>query len=620
MTSLVDSTISGRYQVNAFLGKGGMAEVYKVWDRKKYVHLAMKILYADLAEDKIFLRRFRREAKTLETLQHPNIVRFYGLEKADGLVFILMDFVDGTTLRKEIFETERPFVQDRVMEVMRPICASLHYAHQSGIIHCDVKPANIMLHRNGTVLLSDFGIARMSETATLTLAGAGTPAYMSPEQVRGEAPSPQMDVYALGVILYEMTTGGERPFTGEKASIAGTTPEKIRWEQTHLKPPPPHIHNPEISPDLELLILRSLSKDPENRPQDMQTVLGELEQACLDGSTPVQPRPILDPTPEPTHPPDEKPGFPRPEPVPVKPQPNIFNAFFGYLKSPPHWGWVALGVMTLMVAFLLVPGSSSRIEKNRGLYFYSSRNGKMDIFHLSQEGRIVEVTSNGNNHSPIGMGDGILFNSDRNGKNEIYHLDGRGNVRQVTHTSGDAESVDPAPYGNGIFFASNRTGKFEIHYLDGQGNIKQVTHTPGAAVSYLPVSTVQGLYFTSNRSGKWEVHFMDENGRVKQLTHTRSDFGSQMANVWMGGFYFVSDRDDENLEIFHMDANGVVLQITHTPQGIFNINPFVTVSGLYFASNRGGEFEIYHLDHGGTLRQVTHSPSGTFSMIGFQPD
>lgn len=160
MGDLTGKTINGRYHVESFLGKGGMAEVYKVWDEARSVQIAMKTMYADLAEDKIFLRRFKREAQTLQKLQHPNIVRFYGLEQSDGLVFLLMEYVEGTTLRKEIFDSDVPFSMERLLEVTQPITAALHYAHQSGFVHCDVKPANIMLHKNGNILVADFGIAR----------------------------------------------------------------------------------------------------------------------------------------------------------------------------------------------------------------------------------------------------------------------------------------------------------------------------------------------------------------------------------------------------------------------------------------------------------------------------
>ena len=250
MSDFVGRTINGRYRIEAFIGKGGMAEVYKVWDQGRNVHLAMKILHADLAEDRVFLRRFKREAETLGKLQHPNIVRFYGLEQADDLVFLLMEYVEGTTLRTEISRSRSPFSLERVLGVTQPITAALHYAHQSGFVHCDVKPANIMLHKNGNFLVADFGIARISESTTVTMAGAGTPAYMSPEQIMGDMPTPQMDIYALGIILFEMLTGGERPFTGETARTSGTVAEKVRWEQRNLEAPSPRVYNLSISPAL----------------------------------------------------------------------------------------------------------------------------------------------------------------------------------------------------------------------------------------------------------------------------------------------------------------------------------------------------------------------------------
>lgn len=277
MTDLVGRTIAGRYRVDAFLGKGGMAEVYKVWDPRRSVSLAMKVLQADLAEDKVFVRRFRREGQTLAKLQHPNIVRFYGLEQEDNLVFMLMDFVDGTTLRREIFKTREAFPLGRVLQIMQPVCAALHYAHESGIIHCDVKPANIMINALGQVLVSDFGIARLSESSTSTLAGAGTPAYMAPEQVKGESPSPQTDIYALGVVLYELLTGGERPFTGENAKTTGSTSEKIRWEHVRRQPPSPRIHNPDLSAGVEAIVLRCLEKQPAARYRTSLQLLAALQ-------------------------------------------------------------------------------------------------------------------------------------------------------------------------------------------------------------------------------------------------------------------------------------------------------------------------------------------------------
>jgi serine/threonine-protein kinase len=266
MANLIGQTLKQRYEVIESLGRGGMAEVFKVWDNQRAVHLAMKVLRQDIAQDPIFLRRFQREAKALSSLQHPNIVRFFGLDREDLISFLLMEYVEGVSLQAEILRNnDAPLQNNRVMEILQPICSALHYAHQQGITHCDLKPGNILIDYNGRVLLTDFGIARTLDAATATMAGIGTPAYMAPELVRGEEATPQTDVYALGVVLYEMLTGGERPFTGEGASITGTTAEKVRWEQVKAAPTPPSHYNPKILPDWERVVLRCLEKGKHQR-------------------------------------------------------------------------------------------------------------------------------------------------------------------------------------------------------------------------------------------------------------------------------------------------------------------------------------------------------------------
>ena len=283
MPDLIGKTLSGRYRVEAFLGKGGMAEVYKVWDVHRSAYLAMKLLHEDLALDNVFLRRFKREAQTLARLQHPNIVRFYGMEQEDRLVFMLMDYVDGESLKHKIFDAHGPLPFDQIMAVMRPLCQALQYAHNEGLVHADVKPGNIMIDKTGRVLLSDFGIAHMSESATATMVGAGTPAYMSPEQARGEMPTPQTDIYALGFVLYEMLTG-ERPFTGELANISGSTGEKIRWEQLNLNPLSPRQYNSAISPKLEAVVMKCLQKNPDKRYAGILQFLKAVSDANVEAS------------------------------------------------------------------------------------------------------------------------------------------------------------------------------------------------------------------------------------------------------------------------------------------------------------------------------------------------
>lgn len=205
-------------------------------------------------------------------------MRFYGLEQEGLQAFLLMNYVQGSTLRDEIFQLTGPMTETRILEVLRPVCSALNYAHQMGLIHCDVKPANIMIQENGNILVADFGIARLIENSTTTtMSGAGTPAYMSPEQAIGHNPVAQTDVYSLGIVLYEMVTGGERPFTGEYALTGGSTAEKMRWEHLQVKPPSPRQYNQNLSPQLEAVVFKCLEKNPAQRYSTAMEFLGELE-------------------------------------------------------------------------------------------------------------------------------------------------------------------------------------------------------------------------------------------------------------------------------------------------------------------------------------------------------
>jgi len=281
MNDLTGNTINNRYFIKSIAGQGNMATVYKVWDQHRATHMAMKVLREDLAEDKIFLRRFQREAQTLSRLQHPNIVRFYGIEQEGALAYLLLDFVDGEPLRRKIFETGEPFTEITILEILRPICSALHYAHLEGFVHCDLKPGNVMIDKRKGVYVTDFGISRMTESATATMVGYGTPAYMAPEQIRGKETTAQTDIYAVGIILYEMYSGGERPFTGERASTTGSTGDKVRWEHLNSPPTPLSSYHPHIVPEQEAIVMKCLAKDPEHRFGDALDLIDALEKAIF---------------------------------------------------------------------------------------------------------------------------------------------------------------------------------------------------------------------------------------------------------------------------------------------------------------------------------------------------
>jgi serine/threonine protein kinase len=277
--NLVGQMLLNRFRVDSFLASGGMGAVYRVWDLKRNVPLAMKILHAELAEDSSILKRFQREARALQKLAHPNIVPFYGLYQSEGLSFLLVQYIDGLTL-KEILDQQhgRPCPPGESLTYLKAVCAALGYAHTNGVVHCDVKPGNVMVDRGGKVYLTDFGIARHAESTTTTLATMGTAAYMAPEQIRGDPVSPATDIYALGVMAFELLTG-RRPFRGTEDGLEkeGTTSnERIQYAHLYLGPPQATTINPALSVGVGEVIDKALSKEPGSRFSNTQEFFGAI--------------------------------------------------------------------------------------------------------------------------------------------------------------------------------------------------------------------------------------------------------------------------------------------------------------------------------------------------------
>ncbi|MCO1658018.1 Stk1 family PASTA domain-containing Ser/Thr kinase [Pseudonocardia humida] len=278
--------LSDRYELGEVLGYGGMSEVHRGLDTRLGRDVAIKVLRADLARDPQFQLRFRREAQNSAGLNHPAIVAVYDTGEVEGefgpLPYIVMEFVDGQTLR-EIVKTEGPMSQQRVTEVMADVCAALDFSHRHGIIHRDVKPANIMITRGGAVKVMDFGIARAlgeGQNVTQTAAVIGTAQYLSPEQARGEAVDARSDVYAAGCVLFELLTG-EPPFTGD-------TPVAVAYQHVREDPRSPSQVNPNIPPALDAVILKALSKNPANRYQSAAELRADLVRVRA-GQNPMAP-------------------------------------------------------------------------------------------------------------------------------------------------------------------------------------------------------------------------------------------------------------------------------------------------------------------------------------------
>ena len=315
--NLIGKTLLNQYRMDAFVASGGMGAVYRVWDLKRNVPLAMKVLHAELAEDPSVFKRFQREARALQKLAHPNIVPFYGLFQTQNIAFLLERFVDGPTLKDILRQRHgKPLPIEETLVYLKALSAAIGYAHANGVVHCDIKPGNVMIDAGGNVYLTDFGIARHTESTTTTVGTAGTPAYMAPEQIRGEPVTPATDVYALGVMLYEVLTG-QRPFRGDEGgpeSAGSTAAERIRYANLNLVPPDPRSLNPAISPQLADAVRRALVKQPAGRFQTTQEL---LDAVCEAVGVPVEqvkewvtpPPPVVRSSAQPATIPGMSPGF-----------------------------------------------------------------------------------------------------------------------------------------------------------------------------------------------------------------------------------------------------------------------------------------------------------------------
>jgi serine/threonine-protein kinase len=293
--------VGGRYQLGGLLGRGGMAEVRAGVDERLGRRVAVKRLRTDLASDPIFQARFRREAQSAASLNHPAIVAVYDTgEEPDpdgsGLMipYIVMEYVEGRTLR-EILREGRKILPERAMEITAGVLAALDYSHRAGIIHRDIKPANVMLTPDGEVKVMDFGIARAisdsSATMTQTAAVVGTAQYLSPEQARGERVDARSDIYSTGCLFYELLVG-RPPFVGD-------SPVAVAYQHVREEAPPPSSIDPEITPELDAILAKALAKSTRERYQSAVQMRADIERALAGQAisapiaTPADADPVL---------------------------------------------------------------------------------------------------------------------------------------------------------------------------------------------------------------------------------------------------------------------------------------------------------------------------------------
>jgi len=342
--------LNNRYQLLERLGSGGMSDVFHARDLMLERSVAIKVLHENYSNDDAFQKRFRQEARAAANLSHPNIVTVHDFGLDHSQLFIVMEHIPGKDLKTLLRQRGRFSVEEAIPLIVQA-CAGIGYAHRAGLIHCDVKPHNMIVTPDARLKVTDFGIARALSTISPDERADvvwGSPQYFSPEQATGEAPSPASDVYSLGVVLYEVLTGA-LPFT------APTSEELARM---HLETPPipPSEYVPDLPSALEEIVLKVLSKEPSARYRTAD----QLGRVLLRFGTQrdAQPAPSLSLTPEAA--PTYQRQVPRPEPIPppVMPATNVPETTLRLPELSPDdidWASVGLGLLALIAVGGLIP-------------------------------------------------------------------------------------------------------------------------------------------------------------------------------------------------------------------------------------------------------------------------
>jgi Tol biopolymer transport system component len=639
-----DTLLKGQYRILRRIGRGGFALVYHARDTLLGRDVAIKELMSSAVGDPQWVKRFFVEARATLELRSDHIVATHTLFAESGNRYLVMEYMPGGSLEDALQRTNRLPVSD-ALRIAREVCEGLSYAHRRGIVHCDLKPANILFAADGTAKVADFGIAhvathgaRSQHWATTGHFVAGTLLYMSPEQVQGERADPRIDLYALGALLYHALTG--RPYADFRDSAApadiGHNLDLIRQHQ----PAPPSTHNALVPPWLDDLVLRLLAKRPQDRPDTASEVL-----ALLASPAGVAPGPPAQ-TPPPARPfwPYGLPGLPKwarhglvgallvvvlgvalawlsrsvltaptptatvtPVPATETATPWPSNTPF---SRPPSSPTPHPTPTTTPTPPPLVPGGR--------IAYASGTEDTLEICIMNADGSDQRcLTNNGSlNESPAWSPDGnrLAFHSRQDGNFEVYGInaDGTGQ-RNLTNHPADDGSPSWSPDGSLIAFDSNRDGNADIYVMDADGSgATNLTRHP--ASDRQPAWSPDGsrLAFMSDRDGNAEIYVMDADGS----NLTRLTFGpeSDESPAWSpdGALIAFFSYRDGSTEIYVMNTDGSgVRRLTDDPAG--DGSPCWSPDGerIAFDSDRDGNWEIFVMNADGSGQtNLTVSPAG----------
>jgi Tol biopolymer transport system component/tRNA A-37 threonylcarbamoyl transferase component Bud32 len=578
----------GQYEIIEEIGRGGMAVVYKAWQPALERHVALKVLPDYFRHDPEFLARFQREARAAAGLSHPNIIAIHDVGEQDGVHYIAMEWVDGGSLGTRL--TAGALSLEQTQRVLAQTADALDCAHRHGLIHRDIKPGNILFTSDGRVKVADFGIAHAAGGTQLTRSGVilGTPEYMAPEQAQGMPVDHRLDLYALGVVLYQMLTG--------RVPFRGTTPHAALHAVIYDSPPPPRALNPELPAAVETVVLKALAKQPQDRFQTGASMVEAFQRARSGLSMPIPPS-------------SEPPAQPTPAP---------------WLR-PRYLALAIAGIAVLLVgtvAFLLVPPGGERAAAATASAQAATTRGAQTTGPPSASPAILLAT-----RTPTPSASFTAMRpTDPPGPTATHTLAPAGSPEPTvapptaTRTPRPTETPEPtlplptptaSGGGNRVGFVSDRTGNDEIFvvHVDGSG-LTQLTDNPAA--DWGPDWSQDGrrIAFASERAGNWEIYTMDAGGGGVTRMTDHPDYDSTPSWSPNGRrIAFMTDRDG-NLEIYALDVTSrAVTRLTNDP-GVDALPAWSPAGGLIaFQSGRSGNDEILVMNPDGSgVRNLTNDP------------
>lgn len=628
MSDFIGRTL-GPYQITGEIGHGGMANVYRAIQPSIGRDVAVKVLPTNFLQDRTFLERFNREVQVIARLKHPRILPVYDFGEQDGLPYIVMAYMEGGTLSDQIKRSNGGLSMDATARIVNQVAEGLDYAHRKGIIHRDFKPSNVLLDEDGNVHLADFGIAKVTgDTAQLTGSGViGTPQYMAPEMTRPGGVSALIDVYALGVTIYQMLTG-QLPYRADTPMGAMLA---------HATEPIPDIRSErsDASEVMQVVLSRGMAKDPMERYQSAGEMARDFQAAVdslvdkFSAETNPSPGPVALPTQMPI-----VASIATQEHLPSTPAVVETASTVETLRdapSPPRrptpraistrvrLGIILGGLALVGLAVLLVVVFGAAGTAPTSVVAPSSRDYS----------KITSITNQqGGDTSPIYTRDQnlLIFSARRQTQN--YHLYAmglngavKGSVKQVTTRQGDDIQPVFSPDGNLLIFSSNRDGRYHLYSMLWTGQESEVSSiTSGNYDDLSPAFSPDGnlLIFSSNREGRFHLYSFlwtgqKQKGEVSRITSGSYDDLFPTFSPDGNLLIFSSNREGSRFHLYSFiwrDAQkGIVTRITSGDSN--NIQPAFSPDSrtLAFASDRGGNYDIWQIAWGSTdmtASQVTH--------------